>query len=118
MQSENRLRELSDWVIATLVLQESQKRKRENGEDNLFEEIISENFRIWGIKWISRSMRHKDPITKSKPKYIVMKKVKYSDIEKNMKSTNTKEDSYMQRKSQKGNQWIFLAKLSKPQGVP
>ena len=67
MQNRNTLRKLSDSIKHNniLIIRIPEGEEREKGAENLFEEIIRENFPTWGRKQISKSRKYRDPPTKS-----------------------------------------------------
>jgi len=67
MEHENRLRELSDFINHNniRIIGVPGKEERENGAENLFQEIVAETSLIWGRKQISRSRRHRELPSKS-----------------------------------------------------
>ena len=68
-------------------------RRRER--ENLFEEIVAENFPNLGKEkgiWVQEAQRTPNKINKSRPPpmYVVIKLAKYSDKEKNLKVSRQK----------------------------
>ena len=91
MDHENRLRELSDSIKHNNIHIIGIPEEEERGAENLFQEIITENFCNLGKEMKTRSKRHrKTPkrINKSRPtpRHIVIKFAKYCDKEKLLKS--------------------------------
>ena len=84
MQNKKRRRELTDSIRHKNFhkIGVPEERERENGAENLFEEIIAENSPIWGMK----QEEHRNPIKINKsrhtPRHIVIKFAKYNDKKK------------------------------------
>jgi len=58
MEHESRLREFNDSIkynIICIIIRVPKEEEREKGEENLFAEIIAENFPNWGRKQTSKS---------------------------------------------------------------
>lgn len=98
MEHENRLRELSDSIKCDNNCIIGVSEEVTKGGEILFHEIIAENFPNFGKETHIRRTPIK--INKSRPmtRHIVIKFAKYNDKEKNLKNSNTKEDSNIQEK--------------------
>ena len=87
MQNENRLREINDSIKCNnnLIIGVPEDKEREKGAENLFEEIISENFSNLVKETnteIKKVQRTPIKINKSRPmpRHIIIKLTVYSDI--------------------------------------
>jgi len=60
MQNENRFRELSDSICSNICIIRVPEEERQKGAENLFEEIIAENFPHLGKETDTRSRRHRE----------------------------------------------------------
>lgn len=81
--------------VITLILQESQKKEREGGAENLLEEVIVENFPDLGTETdiqIQQAQRIPNKINKSRPtpRHITIKMAKYSHKEKTLQAARQK----------------------------
>ena len=98
MQCKNRLRKLSDSIKHKNIhiIGVPEEEEREKREENLFQEIKAENFLLSNKETdIQIQDVQRTPIKINKngqtPRHIIIKFAKYSDKEKNLKNSKTKE---------------------------